>query len=258
LLAFKKRIPQFVKFPLWYLFKAPQRKLGWHTLLNDITGILLFLFYQLLAPFVKLKPISICVGIYNRSDMFLDYFIPSLLKVKHLQFVELSIFDCNSDDKDDLLLAIKKKYHGSLVFNSEPINFSRAKSFNKAVKQSKHQKIFICDADFSIPDNIVTLVNLYTLFNTIWFPIVFYLFKDKPAIVHTANGQWMQWGGKGLLACNKKEFIKIGMLNEDYTSWGFEDEDLWQRFHQKKYIIIRNKCTGLLHHWHPSKNPKYQ
>lgn len=254
----KKWIPQFIKFPLWYIFKAPQRKLNPASVLLDFLGILLFPFAYIAGFLIPLKPISICVGIYNRSNLFLKHFVTSLANAKNLDLIELSVADCGSNDVHDLETEIKKIYSGKLVFSCINEPFARAKSFNRAVKQSNNSKIFNCDADFSIPQNIVRLVNCYTLFNMAWFPIVFYLYKDKPAVVKAGNGHWMQWGGKGIMACNKKAFYKVGMLNEQYTTWGYEDEELWQRFHKHGYIVFRNRCKGLIHFWHPSLNPKYQ
>ncbi len=254
----KKWIPQFIKFPLWYIFKAPQRKLNPASLLLDFLGIVLFPLAYIASFLIPLKPISICVGIYNRSDLFLKHFIASLAHAKNAHLIELSVADCGSTDVNALDVEIIKSYTGKLVYSSINEPFARAKSFNRAVKQCHNSKIFNCDADFSIPQNIVRLVNCCTYLNMVWFPIVFYLYKDKPAIVNAANGHWMQWGGKGIMACNKKAFINVGMLNEEFTTWGYEDEELWQRFHKQGYIVFRNRCKGLIHHWHPSLNPKYQ
>lgn len=242
---------------MWYVFKAPQRKFGIQTLYNDLKGIGIFIFRNLL-PKKTLKPVSICVGIYNRSETFLTNFLPSLSAIEYLKDVELSVFDCGSTDIENLEENITRIYKGKLTYRVEPISFSRAKAFNQAVGQSNHELIFICDADFSLPSNLVQQVNNLTGFKEVWFPIVFYLYKDKPAIVNSNNGEWMQWGGKGILACTKKAFNEVGKLNEKFTTWGYEDEELWERFHKKGYVVIRNRCKGLLHHWHPSLNPKYK
>jgi hypothetical protein len=253
----KTYIPQPIKFPLWYITKAPQRKLGLYTLFLDIKGIFQFLIFSII-PATSPKPISICVGIKNRSDIFLKNFIQSLNNCKNLHLIELSVYDCKSTDIPDLETAIRNNFKGNLIFKSEDIPFSRAKAFNKSVLQSTNNLIFICDADFSIPSNIVSLVNKFTKFNSIWFPIVFYLYKNKPEFYSKSNGEWMQWGGKGILACQKVDFLKIGMIDETFIQWGGEDEELWLRFHKNHYTIIRSKNKKLLHHWHPSENPKYK
>ncbi|MBC7382468.1 MAG: hypothetical protein H7296_05655 [Bacteroidia bacterium] len=253
----KSFIPSFIKHPLWFIFKAPQRKSGWFSLWLDAGGYVKYFFYSFFET-SKPQSISICVGIYNRSDQFLNYFLPSLLKCNDMELIELSVYDTGSTDIDNFKMEIIKNFKGRLVFTSELVEFTRAHSFNKAVEQSTSNKIFICDADFSLPQNLVRLCNRYTHGKTVWFPIVFYLFKHKPVFFDPKNGEWMFWGGKGILACNKRDFIQVGKLNEKFTKWGFEDEELWLRFYQHRFFIIRNRCKGLLHHWHPSLNPKYK
>ncbi len=253
----KQFIPQFIKFPLWFLFKSPQRKFAWFTLWLDILSLISFAFYSVFK-IKKLKPISICVGLSNRSPIFLNAFLSSLNNVKNKHLIELSVFDCNSTDVEDLETEIKKKWVGNLIFSNKEMKFTRAVTFNNAVLQSNNETILICDADFSLPINIVQLCNNYTRGSMVWFPIVFYLYKNKPKIFDKKNGEWMQWGGKGILATSKKHFINVGMLNTDFTEWGREDDELWQRFYQHKYLVFRSRCKGFLHHWHPSLNPKYQ
>jgi predicted glycosyltransferase involved in capsule biosynthesis len=253
----KSYIPQFIKFPLWYILKAPQRSLGFYTLWLDIKGIIQFI-YTNSFPFTDLKPISICVGTKNRSRLFIRNFVRTLNTCDNAHLIELSVYDCNSTDVPNLEKLIRNEFSGKIVFKSEDCPFSRASSFNKAVLQSTNNLIFICDSDFSIPKNIVSIVNRYTLYNSVWFPIVFYLYKNKPEIFSQKNGEWMQWGGKGLLACHKSDFLKIGMIDETFIEWGGEDEELWLRFYQNQYTIIRSRNKNLLHHWHPSENPKYK
>ncbi len=246
-----------IKFVFWFIFKAPQRKLGYVTLWQDIVGIFSF-FLLYFIPFRNLKPVSICLGTFNRSELFLTKFLVSLSKVENANLVELSVFDCGTDDVVDLEIEIKKIWKGKLKFNKMDIHFSRSYSFNKAVKQSTHSILFICDADFSLPKNIVSSCNKYSLGKLVWFPIVFYLYKNKAEKFSHQNGEWMQWGGKGILCCKRKYFDSIGGLNESFTTWGQEDDELWMKFYKAGNFIIRNREQGLMHHWHPSLNPKYQ
>jgi len=234
------------------MFKSPQREFGMFTLINDLIALVSFCFYSVLK-IKKIKRISICVGIYNRSELFLDHFVESLNHAKHNEMIELSVFDCGSNDIENLEYKIKEKWKGELKFSSQNNKFTRAFSFNKAVEQSTSEIIFICDADMTLPENIVSICNYYTSKKTIWYPIVFYKPKDK-----NEKGHWMQYGGKGMLACYKSEFLKVGKLNETYTEWGREDDELWERFMKSGYHIIRNRQRGLIHNWHESLNPKYK
>jgi glycosyltransferase involved in cell wall biosynthesis len=251
------KIYQYIKFAFWFVFKSPQRKFGYLSVWQDIVGIFAYLCLKDFSLF-KLKPISICVGIHNRSDLFLNHFLPSLLSTQHLDSIELSVFDCQSDDIIDLEIEVRKIWKGKLVFKSENIPFSRSAAFNKAVKQSQNKILFICDADFSLPSDLVIKCNKFTLGKLVWFPIVFYLYKNKPNVFDEKHGEWMQWGGKGILACKRKYFDNIGGLDESFKTWGKEDDDLWMKFYKARNYVIRSREKGLLHHWHPSLNPKYQ
>ncbi len=251
------KIYRYIKFALWFVFKSPQRKFGYLSLWQDIVGILSYLCFRFF-PLIKAKPISVCVGIYNRSELFLTYFLPSLNSVYQTDLIELSVFDCQSDDIQNFENEVKKIWKGNLVFKSENIPFTRSHTFNKAIRQSKNKILFICDADFSLPTDLVIKCNKYTLGKLVWFPIVFYLYKNKPNVFAMNHGEWMQWGGKGILSCKRKYFEEIGGLDESFKKWGQEDDDLWMKFYKAGNYVIRTRESGLLHHWHPSLNPKYQ
>ena len=234
------------------MFKSPQREFGMFTLRNDLIALFSFCFYTFFK-IKKIQRISICIGIYNRSQLFLNQFLESLKNAEHKQLIELSVFDCGSDDIKDLETEIKNNWNGKLKFTSQHIKFTRAFSFNQAVKQCTSDIIFICDADMNIPKDIVSICNHFTSEKLVWYPIVFYKSKNE-----NENGHWMQYGGKGMLACYKSEFEKVGKLDETFTEWGREDDELWERFMKKGYHIIRNRQKGLIHNWHESFNPKYR
>jgi glycosyltransferase involved in cell wall biosynthesis len=231
--------------------------LGMHTVLTDVLGLTIYV-TRFFFPKKKLQPLSICTGIYNRSSNYLNRLLNSLEHAEYKHLIELSVFDCCSDDISDLEAEIRKRWKGKLVFTREPVKFARSYTFNKAVDQASHELIFICDADLSLPKNIVNLCNQYTGKNTVWYPIYFFLYKDKPAILNRENGEWEQYGSRGMLACTKNAFYDAGRLNEAYTVWGGEDTDLWERFHRRHYIIIRNRVKGLFHHWHQTFNKKFE
>src|SRR5687768_9315680 len=98
----KEIIPVWIKLLPWYVFKSPQRELGLaKTWLTELEGITYFTFKKLLNPRKqKLQPLSICTGIKNRTQNYLDFVLPSILKMHHQHLIELSIFDCGSDDAE--------------------------------------------------------------------------------------------------------------------------------------------------------------
>jgi len=108
-----------------------------------------------------------------------------------------------------------------------------------------------------LPNNIVALCNNFAGIKRVWYPIYFFVYKNHPHIVSAKNGEWEQYGSKGMFACLKSDYLQIGGLKESYTEWGHEDTDLWQRFHKNNYVVIRNRQKSFFHHWHKSFNPKY-
>jgi hypothetical protein len=253
----KSHIPNKWKYPLWYIFYAPQRDISGGSLLRDLQGIAIYLFRKIFAK-KHLQPITICTGISNRSAQYLQHVVESLQHIQHQNLITLSVFDCNSDDVQNLETEIRKYWKGELVYQKQPIAFSRAHSFNQAIAQAPTSIVFASDADMSLPTDLVHLCNQYTGKKIVWFPICFYLFKNKPANIDPQNGVWEQYGGKGMFAAHKSGFEKVGQYDEQYTTWGQEDTDLWERFHKNAYIIIRNRQPGLMHHWHHTLNPKYR
>lgn len=253
----KQHLPQWIRFPLWWLFKSPQRVAGPASLLRDLKGLCIVVI-RYLFPLRHLEPVSVCVGLKDRSDLFLRCFLPSLAKCDHAHLLELSVFDCGSKDAEQLEKEVRSSFPGKVVFHSEPHEFSRAFAFNRAVLQSGGSRVFLCDADFSLPADLVKRVNQFTGKRRFWFPIVFYLYKNKPAYFDPNHGEWMLWGGKGIAAGMRSDYLASGGLDERFVTWGSEDEEFWLRLHQLGYVIVRTREKGLLHHWHPSLNPKYK
>lgn len=253
----KQLLPIKVKFPFWFVLKAPQRKEGIHTLTNDLKGIAIFIFKNIFHS-TKLQPITICTGIYNRSDNYLNRLLTSVNAMEHKHLIELSVVDCMSQDIPELEKAIRNQWTGKLVFSTDTGSFARSRTFNKAVKQSSSSIVFICDADLSLPPNLVQLCNDYVAVKQVWYPIYFFVYNKRPAVAHKDNGIWEQYGSKGMFAALKSDYESIGGLNEQYTTWGHEDTELWERFHRAGYIIIRNQQPHFIHHWHTTFNPKYK
>jgi glycosyltransferase involved in cell wall biosynthesis len=252
----KKLLPNWLKFPFWYIFKSPQRELGSKSVYLDLLGIFRFLLVQTL-PFKKSTKLSICVGNLNRNAMILNYLLPSLNKLVYKENIELVLVDFGSDNFEELKENLEDRWAGRLNIISLKEPFTRSRAINVAVAAASEELLFIADADFSLPKNLIELCYRYTLFNSIWFPIVFYLYKDKPERFGKGNGEWMQWGGKGILSIKRSKFLEMNGLSEKYKSWGGEDEEFWFRCHQNGEVVIRSRCRELLHHWHPSFNPKY-
>ena len=100
---------------------------------------------------------------------------------------------------------------------------------NATVKQ-KNDKLNLLN-NFKSSNNVNTKTNTIFAKN--------HGYKNKEIIYYNSTG------------------VKIGGLNETYTTWGNEDTELWERFHKNGFTIVRNRAK-ILHHWHSSHNPKYE
>lgn len=193
--------------------------------------------------------ITICVGIYNRTPNLLNCLVASMNECVHNDHLALSVYDCNSTDVSDLKSEIEKAWKGRLVFCCEDRKFSKTYAVNKAVFQSDTNKIFVCDTDMTLPSEFVELYNKFVRKNTVWFPICFSLLNGKERRIAVGNG-WWRGEGFGMVGILKDNYKFMGGLDLRFDKWGREDDDFFVRAHVY-FKVIRRKCPGLFHNWHP-------
>lgn len=240
----KRLLPPKLKQFLWFVFKSPQRKwLGYSTLLSDFKA-----WKSTHRSSTSLQAISLCIGIKNRSHNLLNYVIPSLNACEHKDLIELSVFDCGSNDVKDLKSEIEKLWTGKLLYQCVEQKFARSISFNAAVKQSTKDLILICDADMSLPKDIVIKVNRYATQNSAWFPHVWYTNEDGTGRYYTES--------TGMMASRKSDFIKTGEYDESIKEWGKEDWLLFFEFYKIGIGCIRSNEPEFIHHYHESLKPE--
>ncbi len=98
-----------LKSALWFLFRSPQRKMvGWKSLQTDFYGFFEIRRHQRNKK--ELRPITVCTGLYNRSENYLNIVLDALNNAEHKDLICLSVFDCASDDISNLEEKIKGKF----------------------------------------------------------------------------------------------------------------------------------------------------
>ncbi len=199
------------------------------------------------------KNISICISIKNRSHQLINYLLPSLQKTSNKELIDLSIYDCGSEDVADIEKEIKNLWGGSLVYKGDNIAFYKTLSVNRAVKQSLSDFIFLCDADMTLPPDFTDQYWANVDTEACWFPICYSLHKDKPQVISNENG-WWRATGTGMVGMSKHNFLTVGGLDEKFKTWGGEDDDLLNRCKLKNFKINRANCIGLFHNWHAYKS----
>jgi predicted glycosyltransferase involved in capsule biosynthesis len=249
---FKNILPKPLKRLAWFLIKSPQRQFGFYkTLWRDVKGLCFFNLRFLKKD--KPKYLSVCVGIANRGENLKANVIPSFVKASEkYQSMQLSVFEMGGKEEVFIQKEVQKAKITHMIFGRSDEKFARARAFNQAVIQSSGQLVFLCDADISFNTSFVETAMRVVKDGVAWFPICYAL----GPLDNLTTGKWMEWDAKGLVVCTRKDFEKIGMLNEGFTSWGGEDVELWNRFHQKGWVVIRNKFHGLYHHWHEPNSEK--
>ncbi len=241
----KQFLPKRFKQFLWFIFKSPQRRwheLGYSTLFTDLIGWL-----STQKKPTTLQPITICIGIKNRSNNLLNFVIPSLNKAQHLDLITLSVYDCGSDDVANLENEIKHLWHGTLIYQNNTHDFARSKAFNSAVKQAPEGLVLICDADMSLPSDIVNKVNQFVTPHSAWFPHVWYTNADGSGRFYTES--------TGMMASTKATFLQVGGYDETITTWGYEDWYLFFAYYKHHIACIRSNEREFIHHYHESLKP---
>jgi glycosyltransferase involved in cell wall biosynthesis len=240
----KRLLPNPFKQFLWFVFKAPQRKwIGYSSVISDLKAWV----STRITP-NELKGISVCIGLKNRSHNLLNHVIPSLNACANKELIELSIYDCGSEDVQYLEEEIRKVWKGKLVYTRVQQKFARSISFNAAVKQSTASLILICDADMSLPPEVVEKLNRYAGKYAAWFPHVWYTNADGTGRYYTES--------TGMMGSYKQQFLNIGGYDESITEWGKEDWLLFFEYYKKGIGCIRSNEPEFIHHYHESLKPE--
>jgi len=198
--------------------------------------------------------ICVCIGVRNRSNMLLKFAIPSLNNCNKKEEIALSIFDCHSNDITNLEKHINNIWKGKLYYTNSKDKFTRSGATNESVRQCEEEKIFISDADVSVPKNLIIAIENYVSSDKTWFPMTFMLNKGEPPIVGSKGG-FSRWGC-GMVGINKKKFFREGPLDVKFSQVKKRHEDT--RFYRGvSGTIRRHPCKELFHNWHPT-GPKFQ
>jgi hypothetical protein len=242
----KQWLPIWLKQWLWWVFRSPQRKvIGMDSLWTDTKGY----FSKKFKRGKKNQAITICIGIKDRSAHLLDHLLPSLNKCSLRQLIKLSVYDAGSNDTGDLETAIKNAWDGELTYRKEEQAFTRSKTFNEAIMQAGTELVMACDADISLPPDIVKKVNRYVSDGTAWFPQVWWLNEDK-------EGGRFFTEGTGIFASTKRNFIRAGKYDESIKEWGKEDWLLFFGFYKAGISCVRTNEIEMAHLPHQSLKPQ--
>lgn len=203
--------------------------------------------------------ISICISVKNRTkvitkdgielNLFKNSIDSIVIASKKVDFpIELVIVDYHSND-----VVLEEWIYDAIKYTKIELNilklpfdedFSRGKSLNIAGQAAKYNYLFFCDTDMLLDDNVLCKGIYYLKQDKIYFPICS-SFTD-----YTHQNSWWRTAGWGMVFINKKIWLKYKF--PEYFEWGKEDLELKESL-EKEYSlnIIRERCIGLYHQWHP-------
>jgi glycosyltransferase involved in cell wall biosynthesis len=229
----------------WFWLKSPQRKrLGYRSIFTDIKGL-----FGLIIGGKCDEQIWVCVGLKDRSESF-KRLINSLNGINTYKTFALSVHDQGSADANELQLWLQENWNGLLLWQSEPADFSRALSFNRAIEQADGDLIFVCDADITLPADLEKQIRRFVRPNSAWFPVCQSQLRPE-----SPEWKWLS-AGTGLFAGHKKWHGKAILYDENFKHWGGEDWDMFFRFYASGVMPLRSRCQDLYHHWHTSMRPE--
>ena len=125
--------------------------------------------------------------------------------------------------------------------------FNRSRGLNAAAANATGDLLFFLDSDVLVPKGFCNIVRSHVHQGQAYFPVCYSLNKGSPA--ESSAPGWWRHTGFGLCGLQLEDVKRIAW-DESFTRWGKEDNDLLRRA-EAELAIVRSRCPGLLHLWHP-------
>jgi len=215
-------------------------------------------------------PISIIIPVYKNYEMFFRYF-----EVNKKYFEGCEVIVMNDYPLENISKPVKDIYPEAIVINNSK-NLGFAGNVNRGVLKSTREYIFLMNSDVILKDNFFVNSLNYFKKDKKLFAVGFAQIEKDGKIVgcnrgyfqnglinHTAKliSNFQQpisnfWAEGGASIFNKKLFIDLGLLDELYNPFYWEDIDLSYRAWKAGYKIMFDPATVVEHH-HESTIGKY-
>lgn len=185
--------------------------------------------------------------------------------LKHIdegaQCTERSDLMSKVDEVNDLFTSVSIKIADAGVF-------TRSHARNTAINELSDDTIVLTiDLDCVIQhDYILRALAFAQPGVSVYFPMVFSTFNpesikysrfthvvsnsDNPFFIHPETGQFRIWGF-GMMAAAVSDVKAVGLYNEDHTSWGLEDNEMYDSFKRSKLKLWKVYDPDIVHRYHP-------
>lgn len=214
--------------------------------------------------------ISIIIPVYKNYEMFYKY-----LKINSKYFDNCEVIIMNDYPQENITNKVRNIYPSATVINNNH-NLGFAGNVNKGVKLAKYNYVFLMNSDVILQDNTFQKsINHFEKNNNL-FAIGFAqkeksgkivggnygYFKDglinhghKPI---TNNNKLINnfWAEGGSSIFDKKKFVMLGMFDELFNPFYWEDVDLSYRAMKVGFEILFDPSV-IVRHEHESTIGKY-
>jgi len=217
-------------------------------------------------------PISIIIPVYKNYEMFFKY-----LEINKKFFSNCEVIIMNDYPGEDITKPIQKIYSNAIVINNKK-NLGFAGNVNQGVIKASRDFVFLMNSDVVLKDDTFLTALKYFKDDNDLFAVGFSQIEQDGKIVG-ANRAYFQnglinhsslpsnqvthnqltinfWAEGGSSLFNKKLFIHIGMLDELFNPFYWEDIDLSYRAWRAGYKIMYDPKIQVEHH-HESTIGKY-
>jgi len=215
-------------------------------------------------------PVSIIIPVYKNYQMFYKY-----LQINKKYFDGCEVIVMNDYPLENISKSVKKIYLNAIIINNKK-NLGFAGNVNKGVKKATRNYVFLMNSDVVLKDDSFLKSLDYFKKDRKLFSVGFAQ-KEKNGKIVGANRGFFQngliqhshqlltthyslltnfWSEGGASIFRKKLFVELGMLDELYNPFYWEDIDLSYRAWKMGYEILFNPSVIVEHH-HESTIGKY-
>ncbi|MDO9027742.1 MAG: glycosyltransferase family 2 protein [Candidatus Roizmanbacteria bacterium] len=218
---------------------------------------------------MKKIPISIIIPVYKNYEMFFKY-----LEINKKYFDGCEIIVMNDYPLKNISKPVKKIYSEAIIINNKK-NLGFAGNVNRGVLKTTRNYIFLMNSDVVLKDNsFLTSLNHFQKDKKL-FAVGFAQIEKNGKIVGANRGYFQNglinhghltpnlyhltpifWAEGGSSIFRKKLFIDLGLLDELYNPFYWEDIDLSYRAWKAGYRVAFTPGVKVEHH-HESTIGKY-
>jgi len=215
-------------------------------------------------------PISIIIPVYKNYEMFFQY-----LEINKKYFDGCEVIITNDYPQENITKQVKKIYPEAIIINNKK-NLGFAGNVNHGVLKAKRNYVFLINSDVILRnDSFLTALKHFESDNKL-FSVGFAQIEKDGKIVGANRGYFKNglinhsnqpisnfqqpisnfWAEGGSSIFKRKLFVDLGLLDELYNPFYWEDIDLSYRAWKAGYKILYDPNIQVEHH-HESTIGKY-